>query len=105
MAATNIKEQWSLREWCKMYGVNYTRAPFTNKETGETFHSLIWRGNDGSLIFVNFSKTLGELDNAEMRKMKNELSVYQVIKESGEEGFSLGKTGSLRGEEESLDFD
>ena len=104
MAATNIKEQWSLREWCRMYGTTFTRAPFTNKETGEKFNSLVWSHN-GGLIFVNFSQNLGELSNKDMRELKGQLSVYQVVKESGEMGFSLGKTGSINGTEESLDFD
>lgn len=100
---TNIVEKWTLREWVKMYGGNYTRAEFQN-EDGDKFHTLVWRGEDGANIFVNFSKNLGELNNQKMRELKNELSVYKVVKESGEEGYSLGKTGTINGVEESLDF-
>ena len=105
MATTNIKEQWTLKEWCQIYGAKFTRAPFINKNSGETFNSLVWKDANNSIIFVNFSKNLGEIDNATMRKMKDQLSVYQIVKENGDLGFSLGKTGSIIGIEESIDFD
>lgn len=55
------------------------RGTFTNKETGESFESLIFTNKtNGDRTFVSFSSNLGVLSNAELSAQKHELQVVEL---------------------------
>lgn len=57
------------------------KGNFVNKETGETFSSLIFTDAEGSRTFVSFSSNLGELSGSEIVSRKDSLQVVEL--ESG----------------------
>lgn len=66
-------------------------TPFTNKETGDSFKSLVFTDKNGQSTMVNFSSNLGELTAAEIAARKAELQVVSM--DSGT--FILCKQGEL----------
>jgi hypothetical protein len=75
MAQNNSKiiERVSFKEFFMNNGKRIQRVPCTNAETHESFCMLAVGSK-----FVGFSKNLGELTNAEINSMKNELQVVQL---------------------------
>lgn len=60
---------------------NFKKAeviPFTNKETGEPFKSLVFTDADNQPTMVNFSSNLGELSAAEIAARKEDLQVVSM---------------------------
>ena len=72
-----IKKSWSLLAFAKEFG-RMKVAPFVNKETGETFKSCAFIGEEGKVTLVGFSSNMGELTPAEISAQKNELQVVEL---------------------------
>ena len=63
------------------FAKNYKSAeviPFTNKETGEPFKSLVFHDAQDQPTMVNFSNNLGELSAAEIAARKDDLQVVSM---------------------------
>lgn len=80
------RSTWSLTAFSKQFEKMQVGA-FTNKETGEVFHSCVFTKEDGTKTFVSFSSKLGELTTEEIEDMKDDL--YVVRSSSGH--YSLKK--------------
>lgn len=85
----------SLREFTSMYGKKFTLSTFTDGD-GNNFKSLVWElpeidseTGKHKLLFVNFSKKLGELSAKEIIERKNELRVSHGLNEKGNEYWAL----------------
>ena len=67
------------------FAAKFTKAevvPFTNKETGENFKSLVFTNErSGEVEIVNFSANLGELTPSEIKTQRADLQVVEM--ESG----------------------
>ena len=97
MANIGIQNSWSLLNFAKSHG-KMKVAPFTNKETGESFKSCAFIAEDDSITLVAFSSKLGELTPAEIAAQKNELQVVMLM--SGT--YKLCKKGADNWEEVDL---
>ena len=72
-----IVNSWSFVAFVRNNGGKAFVAPFVNKETGETFSSVVVKHS----ILVNFSSKMGELSTQEIAREKDNLQVVQL--ESG----------------------
>lgn len=72
-----IVANWSFIHFAMQHGPKCQIAPFTNKQTGDTFKSLVLTDNRGNQTLVNFSSKMGELTGAELVKQKLNLQVLQ----------------------------
>jgi hypothetical protein len=59
-------------------GRRVSLGTFVNKQTNETFKSIILTNTAGDHCFVAFSSNLGELTSGEIAKMKNDLQVVTM---------------------------
>lgn len=85
-----IRNSWSLISFAKSHGKMQV-APFTNKETGNEFHSCVFiNPADNTHTYVSFSSKLGELTPGQIAEQKDELQVVEL--ESG--NYKLCKRGS-----------
>lgn len=79
-----IVNSWSFVAFVRNNGGKAFVAPFVNKETGETFSSVVVKhsnSRDEQGILVNFSSKMGELSTQEIARDKDNLQVVQL--ESG----------------------
>ena len=87
---SSIKNSWSLISFARAFGKMQV-APFTNKETGNKFHSCVFiNPADNTHTYVSFSSKLGELTPGQIAEQKDELQVVEL--ESG--NYKLCKRGS-----------
>ena len=78
----NIINSWSFKQFFMENGKKIQRVPCTNRETNESFSMIAIGATEDSRKFVGFSKSLGELSNAEINSMKNDLKVVELKVES-----------------------
>ena len=92
---SNIVSSWSFKEFFMSNGKRIKRVPCENGETHEAF-CMLQIGEK----FVGFSKNLGELTNAEINSMKNDLQVVQLVVDP--EKAAKRKAAGQQGETERL---
>jgi hypothetical protein len=72
-----IVNSWSLLAFARLKGRMQVGA-FTNKDTGESFHSCIFTNAEGTRTFCAFSSNLGEMSPAEIAANKDSLQVVEL---------------------------
>lgn len=92
-----IKRAYTLVGFVRNFA-NATVAPFTNKETGEQFNSLVCEDAFGQQTLVNVSQNLEELkgktpDETAQYISENKYSLQVVELENGR--FSIAKKGHI----------
>lgn len=112
--ANNISNSYSFIAFCRMNG-RLRKVEFTNKTTGEVFHSLVYPdqhvnpttgqpiitkdGKEG-MLSVSFSSKLGELTAQELNTQRHQLQVVRLNSGS----YKLCKKNEF-GEEIHIDLD
>lgn len=71
--SSNIIGRWSMKEFFVNNGRTLQRVPCTNGTTGDSFCMLAFGRK-----FVGFSKELGELTNAQVNSMKEDLQIVEL---------------------------
>lgn len=75
---SNIINEWSFKQFFMENGKKIQRVPCENSDTHESFFMLAIGIKKEDQKFVGFSKNLGELSNAEINSMKNDLKVVEL---------------------------
>ena len=89
---SRIVNSWSFLAFCREVGAKRLKYPeFTDKNTGEVFHSVAAVDGMSIKALIGFSSRLGELSPKEIADRKDGLQVVQL--ESG--SYKLCKKGEL----------
>lgn len=74
-----IKNNWSLVAFAKEFGPKVKLAEFTNKDTNESFMSLVFINDKGEKQLVGFASKIGELSAKEIAERQASLQVVQLM--------------------------
>lgn len=72
-----IEQCWDLLEFAALHG-KMKVAPFTDKKTGENFKSCAFVDNNGNIVLVGFSKSLGERTPTQISQEKDILRIAKL---------------------------
>ncbi len=72
-----IEQCWDLLEFAALHG-KMKVAPFTNNKTGENFKSCAFVNDNGNIVLVGFSKSLGERTPTQISQEKDILRIAKL---------------------------